>query len=415
MVLNEEIFTAIDIGTGKIFGISGILKETGIEVIGTEVQNLAEDVVKKGQIADSEEVSNCIYTILQSLKRNVGERIEWVTIGIGGGHLKGSLCAKRIDIEPQGREIGEGDIQILKREIKNTVVAANGGGRRVLYTVPQEYRIDDLTGIKKEPTGMHGNSLEMKVHVITVDINQLQNVKDCIKNAGAQVENIYPHSWAVAESVLTEEEKKVGCLLMDIGKGTTDIAFYSEGSIILTDSIRIGGGNIDVDLAKCLHTPVAFAEEIKKKHGWCNYPGLAQRKERVLSDTVDIFNLSGKLSRTITVEEISKIVYERMQETFEDYVKRRIEKPSLLHTTGAGVIVSGGSAKLKGIAELAETVFELPARTGAPRNIFNMDESFQQPEFASGIGLLMLASKQERTREKKDLMEKAKKWLGKWF
>ncbi|MBN1445668.1 MAG: cell division protein FtsA [Candidatus Omnitrophica bacterium] len=415
MVLNEEIITAIDIGTGKIFGLSGIMKDTGLEVIATDVQTLPEDIIKKGQIADSEEVSNSIFSTLQSLKKNVGERIEWVTIGIGGGHLKGSLISKRISIEPQGREIGETDFQMLKREIKNAVIAANGTGRKVLYSVPQEYRIDDLSGIKKEPVGMHGNTLEMKVHIITVDINQLHNITDCVKNAGAQIENVYPHSWAAAEAVLTEEEKKVGCLLIDIGKGTTDIVFFSEGSIIMTDSIRVGSGNVDVDLAKGLHTPVAFAEEIKKKHGWCNYPKMISEKEKTLSDTVEIFNLSGKLSRTVRVEEISRIVYERMREIFEDFVKHRVEKPALLHTTGAGVIITGGGAKLKGITDLAESVFELPARASSAKSMFNMDESFQQTEFTTGIGLLMLASKQERKREKPDIIEKAKKLLGKWF
>ncbi len=415
MVLNEEIITAIDIGTGKIFGLSGIMKDTGLEVIATDVQTLPEDIVKKGQIADSEEVSNCIFSTLQSLKKNVGERIEWVTIGIGGGHLKGSLISKKITIEPQGREIGDTDFQMLKREIKNAVIAANGTGRKVLYSVPQEYRIDDLSGIKKEPVGMHGNTLEMKVHIITVDINQLHNITDCVKNAGAQIENVYPHSWAAAKSVLSEEEKKVGCLLIDIGKGTTDIAFFSEGSVIMTDSIRVGSGNVDVDLAKGLHTPVAFAEEIKKKHGWCNYPKMISEKEKALAENVEIFNLSGKLSRTVRVEEISRIVYERMREIFEDFVKHRIEKPALLHTTGAGVIITGGGAKLKGITDLAESVFELPARTASAKSMFNMDESFQQTEFTTGIGLLMLASKQDRKREKPDIIEKAKKLLGKWF
>ncbi len=415
MVLNEEIITAIDIGTGKIFGLSGIMKDSGLEVIATDVRILPEDIVKKGQVADSEEVSNSIFETLQSLKKYVGERIEWVTIGIGGGHLKGSLFSKKITIEPQGREIGDTDFQMLKREIKNAVIAANGMGRKVLYSVPQEYRIDDLNGIKKEPAGMHGNTLEMKVHIITVDINQLQNISDCVKNAGAQIENTYPHSWAAAEAALTDEEKKVGCLLIDIGKGTTDIAFFSGGSVIMTDSIRVGSGNVDIDLAKGLHTPVAFAEEIKKKYGWCNYPKLISEKEKILSDNVEIFNLSGKLSRTVKVEEISHIVYERMREIFEDFVKHRIEKPALMHTTGAGVIITGGGAKMNGITDLAESVFELPARVASPKSMFNMDESFQQTEFTTGIGLLMLASKQERKKEKPDIIEKAKKLLGKWF
>lgn len=413
--MNGDIITALDIGTSKVFGISGIISANGLEVVGAEVQNLPEDIVKKGRIADIEEASNCIFEVLKALKDKSGEKVEWVTIGIGGGHLKGTLYTKKTGIEPPGREIGETDIQSLKREIKSAVIAANGAGRKVLYTLPQEYKIDDLNMTKKEPVGMHGNNMEIKVHVITVDTNPLQDIRNCVKSSGAQIENIYPHSWAAAEATLTEEEKRVGCLLIDIGKGTTDIALFSEGSVILTDSIKVGGGNVDIDLAKGLHTPVAFAEELKKKHGWCNYPHLAQEKDRILSETVEIFNLSGKLSRKVTVEEISKIVYERMREIFEDFVKYRIEKPALLYTAGAGVIISGGGARLKGITKLAETVFEMPARTAVPKNLFNLDESFLQPEFTSGIGLLLLASKQERRDEKNNLWQKIKKLSGRWF
>lgn len=413
--MNGDIITALDIGTSKVFGISGIVSANGLEVVGTEVHNLPEDIVKKGRIADIEEASNCIFEVLKSLKEKTGEKIEWVTIGIGGGHLKGMLHSKKTEIEPPGREIGTTDIESLKREIKSSAIAANGPGRKVLYTDPQEYKIDDLNVTRKEPVGMHGNNLEIKVHVVTVDTNPLQDIRNCVKNSGAQIEKIYPYSWAAAEATITEEERRVGCILIDIGKGTTDIALFSEGSIILTDSIKVGGGNVDVDLAKGLHTPVAFAEELKKKYGWCNYPHMIQEKDRTLSDTVEIFNLSGKLSRKVTVEEVSKIVYERMHEIFEDFVKYRISKPSLLHTAGAGVIITGGGARIKGVTKLAESVFEMPARIAIPGNIVNLDESFLQPEFTSGIGLLLLASKQERRDEKNNVLQKVKKLVEKWF
>ncbi len=417
--MNDDIITALDIGTSKIFGISGILRNNGIEVIAVEVQNLPEEVVKKGRIADIEAASNYIFKTLKGLKEIIGEKIVWVTIGIGGGHLKGTLYAKRTEIEPPGREIVNADINHLRKEIKSAAIAANGTDKKVLYTVPQEYKIDNLNKTKKEPVGMHGNVLEMKVQVITVDTNPLKDITKCIKDAGAEIENIYPHSWAVAEATLTEEEKKVGCLLMDIGKATTDITIFSEGSIVITDSLKVGGGNIDIDLAKGLYTPVAFAEEIKKKHGWCNYPSLCKEEDRILTEKVDIFNLSGKLSRKVMVGEISKIVYERMHEIFEDMVKHKIEKSVLLHTSGSEVVISGGCAKLKGITRLAEDIFEMPARVALPKNLFNLDESFLQPEFSSGIGLLLLASKQERRNEPKTrwekIWQKTKELTRKWF
>lgn len=413
--MNGDIITALDIGTSKIFGLSGVMGTNGLDILGAEVYNLPEDIVKKGRIVDIEEASNCIFEVLKSLKEKAGQKVEWVTIGMGGAHLKGTLYARRTEIEPPGREISEVDVHSLRREIKSAVIAANGQGRKVLYTIPQEYKIDDLNVVKKVPIGMHGNSLEVKVHAVTVETNPWQDITNCLKNCGVQVENIYPHSWSSAEATLTEEERGVGCLFIDIGKGTTDIALFSEGNIILTDSIKIGAGNIDVDIAKGLHTPVAFAEELKKKYGWCNYPELVQEKNPILSETVEIFDLSGKMSRRVAVEEISKIVYERMQELFEDFIKHATEKASVFYSVGAGVVISGGGARLKGLTRLAESVFETPARIAVPKNLFNLDESFLAPEFSSGIGLLLLASRQERGGEKNNLWQKMKKIWEKWF
>ena len=405
-MINEEIITALDIGTSKIFGISCILRESGPEAIATNLMNFSEDIVKKGRVADIDEVSNCIYDVLKALRTESGETISNVNIGIGGGHLNGILFPKNIDIEPKGREISETDIQMLKREIQNSISALHGIDRQILYSEPQDYIIDNVNLIKKSPVGMHGNFLQMKVHVLTAEVNPVRDIKDCVKKAGAQVEGIFAHSWAVAEATLSEEEKKLGCLLLDMGKGTTDIVFFSDNSILITDSLKIGGENIDIDISKVLHTPVLYAEELKKKHAWANYPVLLREKSPVLSETVDIFDLSGKIATTVTVENISHIVYARILESMEDYIKGKMEKISLMHSCSSGIIISGGLAKLKGINQLAESVFGLPVRTGIPRGVLNLDKSFQSPEFASAIGTVMLASKREKKKRKKGIRQK---------
>ena len=315
--MNENIITAIDIGTNKIFGLSALAKNTGIEVLAANINNLSEDAIKKGRIADIEATTNAIFTVIQDLQRQIGERIDWVTIGIGGGHLKGENYRKHISIDPGGREINENDLQILKREIKNSLLAEIGHGKKILYTVPQQYRIDNLNTTKKEPVRMHGNMLEMSVHYIMADINPFQDITNCVKNAGAQVEAVYPHSWAAAEATLTEEEKKAGCLLVDIGKGTTDICFFTDGCIVVTGSILIGGGLIDSDLSMLLHTPLTYAEEIKKTSGYANYPLLLKEDSaNILSQTVEILNTSGKLAKNVTVKQISNIVHVRLNELF---------------------------------------------------------------------------------------------------
>jgi cell division protein FtsA len=412
--MNQNIITAIDIGSSKIFGISGMIQDAGLEVLAAEVVNLPEGIIKQGRIIDIEEAGNCVFEVMEALKSEGMENIDMVTIGIGGSHLKGKIYSRQIEIEPAGREINETDIELLKKELKSSVIADNGNGRKVLYIVPQEYIIDKQNVTRKKPVGMHGNVLEMKVHAITVDINPFQDIINCLKSAGTQVEKVFPHSWAVAESVLSDEEKKLGCLLLDIGKGTTDFAFYANETLQLTDSCKVGGWYVDYDLSVGLHTPLDFAERLKKDYGLCNYRSLIKNNSEQLSKRVDIFSPSGKVSGRASVEEISRIVYERVRELFESFIKAEVEKKYLLNTSGAGVVISGGSSELKGITELAEEVFGLPARKGNCKTLIHLDANFQKPEFACGVGLLMLASKQERAN-RTTWKSKVKNIFSRWF
>lgn len=414
--MNENIITALDIGTSKIFGISALAKDTGIEVIATDIQNTGEDIIIKGRIADLEETTNIIYSVLKNLEIKTGESIEWVNIGIGGGHLKGENFTRSIPIEPAGREINENDIQFLKREIHSAVAAEKGIDKKILYTVSQYYKIDNINITKKEPVGMHGNLLEMSVHSITVDANPLKDIYTCVKNAGAQIENVYPHSWASAEAVLTEEEKKVGCLLIDIGKGTTDICFFTDGIVIVTLSIKIGGWNIDNDISKLLNTPLNYAEELKKRYGYASYPLLIKEDADIsLSQTVEVISTSGKPARNATVGEISNIVYERLNELFAGYIKPAIMSTGEASIVGANAVITGGAAKTKDITRLSEEILGLPTRIGTPKNLLDIDPAFHQPEFSTGLGLVILASKQTREHKKQGPLQKVKKIFTRWF
>ncbi len=394
--MNEEIITAIDLGSSKIFGITGIRRESGIEIIGAEVVYPSEEVIKKGRIVDMEGVTNYIYEVFESLKKQIGERIEWVVLGVGGGFIKGRIYSKEIDIEPNGRAIENTDLQTLSREIKNIALSQTDSGRKILHTIPQEYKIDGANTTQKKPTGLHGNKLEGKLHVLLSETNPLNDIIHCVKNAGAEVERVYPHSWAVAESVLTEEEKKLGCLLIDFGKGTTDIALYIDNKLVITDSYRVGGGNIDLDLSIELHTSLNFAEDLKKNYGWCNYKNLIQERNPFLNQKVEIFTPSGKLRKQTSVERISKVVYERVREIFQDIIIKEVSKEPLFSTIGGGIIISGGSSKLKGLLQLSDEIFNQPSRTGIPRKMLGIEEYFLKSEFACGIGLLLLMPKRKK-------------------
>lgn len=413
--MKEKIITVVDIGTTKFFGLVGLVSEAGIEVIGNEVIKTEEDWIKDGRIGYMDGVVSGLVDLLDSLKKQSKEDIKWINVGIGGGHILGKVYSKKIEILPKGRPINEGDVQLLEREIKNVISGEGSEKRDIIYIVPQEFIIDDNPiSIGRSPVGMYGNTLEMRAHILTGESNPIKNINECAKMAGVKLSSeIFPYSWAVAEAVLSEEEKKSGCLVIDIGKSTTDIVFYSEGKIILTESIKVGSFHIDRDLSTKYHTSLEFAEELKKKYAWCDYKRfISEKKEEI--KMVEILNPKGKSLGRVSTEEISKIVYWRVQQIFEDLIlKNRLIKTGYFPTKVSEVIISGGGAKLKGIIKLAEEIFQLPSRIGIPQKLINLDKSYLKPEFSAGIGLLLLSSK--IIKENETTWDKIKNWFKRWL
>jgi len=413
--MKEQIITAVDLGTTKFFGIVGLVSERGIEVIAGEVIKTEEDWIKDGRIGYRDGVISGLIDLLDSLRKQTKEEIRWITVGVGGGHISGKIYSKKIEILPKGRSINEGDIQLLERELKNSVQGENIGKKDIIYIIPQEFIIDDNPiSIGRSPVGMYGNTLEMKAHILTGESNSIKNISDCVKNAGANLSpEIFPYSWAVAEAVVSEEEKKAGCLVIDIGKSTTDFVLYCEGKMVLTESIKEASYHIDYDLSTKYHTSLEFAEDLKKRYAWCDYKRFVSEKKDEIK-TVEILNPKGKSLGKVSIEEISKITYWRMQHIFEDLIiKNKLLKTGCFPTMISQVVISGGGAKLKGIVKLAEDIFQIPTRIGIPQKLLNLDKGFQKPEFSAGIGLLLLASKVNK--ESETILDRIKNWFRRWL
>lgn len=411
--MTERVITVVDIGTSKLFGLVGIVRGTEIEVKGTEVIQVEGDWIKSGRIVDIESVSNALIDLIESLREQSKERIEWITVGVGGEYIKGKLYSKKMEIQPKGREITEEDIHTLTREMKNMVMGENGPDKEIMGILPQEYVIDELTTTNKPPIGMHGNTLEIRFHVLTGEINPIKDIYNCVERIGVKIDKyIYPHSWAVAKAVLAEEEKKMGCVVIDIGKGTTDIVVYSDDKLVLTESFKVGSLYIDNDLSLALHTSLQYAEYLKKNYGRCDYPRFIKENKEI--KYIEVQNPAGRIVRKTTEEEISKIIYFRVKEILEDFVKKRILEAAPFHTLSSGVILSGGGAKLKGIVKLTEEIFQLPVRIGLPPRLLGLDQTYQKPEYTSGVGLLFLAST-TMGEEEGNIWQKIKKWFRDWF
>lgn len=414
----KRVITAIDIGTTKLFGLVGNVSEKGIEIIGKEIIIPPKKWIEKGRIIDIEGVTEGLITLIESLTDQAKERIEWITIGIGGGFIRGKIYSKKMEIVPNGRSIIKSDIQTLEKEIKNMVLIEKGNKEKIIDFISQEYIVDDNLSVENPPIDIHCNRLEIKAHVLTAEINPLHDLESVAKSSGILIEKLYPSSWASAEAVINEEEKKLGCLVIDIGKSTTDIVFFADGKIILTDSLKVGSSNIDIDLSTKFKITVDYAEDLKKTYGRCDYTSFINN--RIKNETIQLFGPKGKPIGYTSTKDISEIIFLRVSEIFEELIiKRKLLKLPEYPLKLSQVVITGGGAQLKGITKLAEEIFRVPIRLGIPRPLLNLDKYYQKPEFSTGIGLLLLALKNKEVEREgsalANLFKNFKSWFKKWF
>jgi len=250
----------------------------------------------------------------------------------------------------------------------------------IIHTLPQEYIIDGQQGIRS-PIGMNGIRLEVNLHMVTASVSSEKNIEKCIRRCGLEVDDIILEQLASCESVLTKDEKELGVCLIDIGDGTTDIAVYSEGAIRHTAVIPIAGYQITNDIAIALRTPTDSAEEIKKKYG------CALRQLAPVEESIEVKTVGDRPPRKLSKQTLSDVVEPRVEELFE-LVRTDLRRNGCEHLIRSGVVLTGGSAKMEGMIELAEEVFHLPVRLGVPKYIGGLSEVVKNPIYSTGVGLV---------------------------
>ncbi len=393
--MTDEIIVSLDIGTQKIAGMAAIVRDNVLEIIGSEHMEYEEEIVQKGRVVDIEGCTEYIKNILSELEQQTNVGLPLVNISVGGGFVKGWTASHRIDFETNKRRITELDIDNLLKNVRNQTEVPSDS--HIFKLLPQEYIIDSQTSVKKNPTGMFGSSIGALVHVCIVKDNPLENIVQCIRNAGSEVDQVYPHSWVAAEALLSEEEKKSGVLVIDFGKGTIDFLIFLDGNLYGTYSIMCGGEYIDKDLCQILNISIESASEIKKQYGYCNYPILIERESPELTGQVELRLVGTGIKSYAGVDKISKIVYERVDDIMRKWVKDIIEKELKKQIRlGAGVVLTGGSAQLKGLVDCVTNIFGRNARVGVvkPKGVIGLAASYQYPCFSAVVGTLMLRKKE---------------------
>ncbi len=372
---SDNMVVGLDIGTTKVCVIVGKKSDDGnIKIIG--IGQTPSKGLRKGIVINIDEAVMSIKRAVAYAERMSGVKIDTVYTGIAGGHIRSYNSSGVVAIK--SLEVAESDI---RRVIDAAKAVAIPPDREIIHIIPQEFIVDDQAGIK-DPRGMSGTRLEVRVHIVTGSVTSVQNIVKCCQKSGLSVKNIVLQPIASSQAAVLNEEKDLGVGLIDIGGGTTDVAVFVANAIKHTSVISIGGDHITNDLAIGLRTPFKEAEDIKKKYG-CSLTDLVEDDDMVI-----IPGVGDRKSREIPKKMLSEIIEPRMEEIFS-IVKDNLDKVNLLPMLASGIVLTGGSALMPGASELAESVFNLPVRVGKPINVTGLKDAVDNPMYATGVGLVI--------------------------
>ena len=375
----KNLIVGLDIGTSKVVAIVGEVKgENHVEVIG--IGHHPSRGLKKGVVVNIESTVQSIQRAVEEAELMAGCEIHSVFAGIAGSHVK-SLNSHGI-VAIRDKEVTPGDVDRVIDAARAVAIPAD---QKILHILPQEFIIDDQDGIR-EPVGMSGVRLEAKVHMVTGAASAAQNIIKCVRRCGLEVDDIILEQLASSYSVLTDDEKDLGVCIVDVGGGTTDIAVFTDGSIRHTAVIPIAGDQVTNDIAVALRTPTHHAEEIKVKYA-CALPQLASPDE-----TIEVPSVGDRPARRLARQTLAEVVEPRYEELFS-LVQAELRRSGFEDMIAAGLVITGGSARMEGAVELAEEVFHMPVRLGSPQHVQGLSDVVRNPVYATGVGLLLFGSK----------------------
>ncbi len=395
-----DLVVGLDIGTTKICCVVGEVFADGVDIIG--VGTMPSLGMRKGVVVNIESTVASIKKAVTMAEDIAGCTLEAVYVGIAGNHIKGFNSPGILAIN--GREIGQDDIQEVISAARTVKISEN---QRVIHVLPQEYMVDDHTGIQN-PLGMTGVRLVTNVHIVTADIGAVHNLVTCCNKAGLEVADLVLESIASAKSVLAQDEMELGVVLVDIGGGTTDIAVFYEGTIRHTCELGLGGHNLTNDLSVGLRTPLAEAERLKEDFGSALSSAIKP------NHVVDVPSVGDREPRRVTQKVLVDIIEARMIEILE-LVDRELVASGQKNRVNAGVVLTGGTSLLANLVDLAEQIFDLPVRIGYPTGVRGRIEDVYTPRCTTGVGLVLYGREHQQTAHGRDggMMVKMKGWFKK--
>src|SRR5215813_10574906 len=390
MATKEKHIVGLDVGSTKVCTLIAAVRESGLEPVGLGVAD--SKGLKRGAVVNLE-------ATVDSIKKSVSEaeamarcEVDTVYVGLAGPHIRSFNSRGVTSIPTRTREINGEDV---RRVIETARAVTLSPDREIIHIVPQEFTVDDQFGIG-DPLGMVCTRLEVNVHIVTSSTTAAQNTITAVNRSGLLVGDTVLEPIAVGEAILSDDEKDLGCVLVDIGGGKTNIAIYHHGAVRHTVVVPIGGEHFSNDIAVGLRTTIPEAERLKREQG-CAISSMTDQ-----DNVFEIVGMGARQPRAIAQQVLSDILQPRAEEIVH-FLRNEIRTAGYERQAGAGVVLTGGGAMLKGFAELAEDVLDLPVRIGISSGLLEKKEdhisALQGPEFATVTGLVMYGEKRRKTHE----------------
>ena len=383
----DNLVAALDIGSGKVVAlvaeVTGDSRNPAAKILGVGLERSTG--VRRGVVRDFEETTRAIAKAMRDAQRMAGVEVGTVYCGIAGEHVAGRSSHGMVSVT--GDEIRTSDVARVNDMASNI---SFGRDHELLHAIPQDYLIDQQPGIS-DPIGMTGSRLEAEVYLVTVLTSAVQNLRKCVERAGFHVGEFVLEPLAASLAVLTPDERELGCAIVELGGGSTNVSVFQAGKIRHTASLLCAGGHVTGDLVHGLQVTQIEAERLKERYGSAYEPLVPD------GDLIDLPSTPGQGPRNAHRRVLSHIMHMRMQEILE-YALDEITRAGYGQHLPAGVVLTGGGAQAPGIVELARDVFAMPARTGVPgEHLRGLADSVESPLFAVPVGLVLYGARQVRT------------------
>jgi len=393
-----HLIAGLDIGTTKVTFVIGTV-QAGEKSLATPTNNLMTDLmidvvglgsasssgVRQGAVVNVESTIEAILKAREEAELMAGYQMNEVWIAVGGPHIKSFDSRGMVAI--RNKEVREDDISRVIEAAKAIAVPSD---REVLHVLPREYKVDEQDGIS-DPIGMSGVRLETNVHIVTAGQTFLQNAIKCAEKAGLKVRGLVLQQLASALAVVSEDERKLGVAVVDMGGGTCDLLTYVQGSVAHTAVTPVGGLHVTQDIAMGLRTPQTSAEILKKEHG-CAIADLIDSQEMI-----EVEGVGGRKPRAILRKALCEVIEPRAEETLA-LIQAELERVGLLNRLGSGIVLTGGACQLEGLVEMGEFIFDVPVRRGIPERVGGLTDIVKSPVYSTAVGLLIYGLQEDRAK-----------------